>query len=172
MPKVFSRAVVSSSDHAKPVASARAVLRSYYCLCGDFVLVLQGRLERLPVRRRDGARIIRSRPGADPDKQPARKFKLNADMGERVLIRRKDTDRLEPRQPFTCSRCHLTVAYQTAAGPAGEAPFLYIVRGALTEIQGLVPDDAFEGEDDVADDAEEARDPADVRDAAGSSTGA
>ena len=51
MPKVISRAVVSSSEQAKPLQSSRAVLRSYYCLCGDFVLVIQGKLERLPRRK-------------------------------------------------------------------------------------------------------------------------
>lgn len=51
MPKVVSRNVVSSSEQAKPLQSARAVLRSYYCLCGDFVLVMQGKLERLPRRK-------------------------------------------------------------------------------------------------------------------------
>jgi hypothetical protein len=51
MPKVISRAVVSSSEQSKPLQSSRAVLRSYYCLCGDFVLVIQGKLERLPRRK-------------------------------------------------------------------------------------------------------------------------
>lgn len=51
MPKIVSRAVVSSSEQAALTQSARAVLRSYYCLCGDFVLVLQGKLDRLPRRR-------------------------------------------------------------------------------------------------------------------------
>jgi hypothetical protein len=51
MPKVVTHAVVSSSEQAGLTASARAVLRSYYCLCGDFVLVLQGKLDRLPRRR-------------------------------------------------------------------------------------------------------------------------
>jgi hypothetical protein len=51
MPKVVTHAVVSSSEQAGLTASARAVLRSYYCLCGDFVLVIQGKLDRLPQRK-------------------------------------------------------------------------------------------------------------------------
>lgn len=86
MPKVYTRAVFSSSDHAKPTASSRAVLRTYYCLCGDFALVLQGKLERLPRRRHDGASIVRSRQGRMG--QSARKFKLNVKAGERVVVRR------------------------------------------------------------------------------------
>lgn len=110
MPKIVSKAIVSSSEQAALAQSARAVLRSYYCLCGDFVLVLQGKLDRLPrrryafylliisaftsvtmlkfMRRTDGAYIIRSKPGSDPEKQPARKFKLNAQPAQRCLLKR------------------------------------------------------------------------------------
>jgi hypothetical protein len=107
MPKVVSRAVVSSSDQARPTRSSQAVLRSYYCLCGDFVLVLQGKLDRLPQRksvsflhhppyldstadfgiRSDGSYILRSQDGKK-DHQVARKFKLNALPGQRCLIKR------------------------------------------------------------------------------------
>ncbi|WVF68588.1 hypothetical protein IAT40_003357 [Kwoniella sp. CBS 6097] len=151
MPKIISRAVISSSEQAATTQSARAVLRSYYCLCGDFVLVLQGKLDRLPRRKTDGSFIIRSKPGADEDKQPARKFKLNAQPGQRCLIKRKGTQDLEIRQPFCCSRCNTTVAYQTAPPPAGDGPFLYILKGSMTELQGRIPPDAFEGEDQLKD---------------------
>lgn len=104
MPKVISRAVVSSSEQAAATSSSRAVLRSYYCLCGDFVLVMQGKLERLPQRRcvsfppfiivsmadyprSDGSYIVRSQPSKDGDVQ-ARKFKLNAQQGKKCLIKR------------------------------------------------------------------------------------
>ncbi|WVN86893.1 uncharacterized protein L203_102067 [Cryptococcus depauperatus CBS 7841] len=149
MPKVVSRAVVSSSEQARPTQSARAVLRSYYCLCGDFVLVIQGKLDRLPLRKTDGSYIIRSQPGSDPVKQPARKFKLNAQPAQRCLLKRKGTTDLEIRQPFSCSRCKTNVAYQTGPPPAGNSPFLYILKGAVTELQGRVPPDAFEGEDSL-----------------------
>ncbi|WVQ79307.1 hypothetical protein IAT38_001404 [Cryptococcus sp. DSM 104549] len=147
MPKIVSRATVSSSEQAGVTQSARAVLRSYYCLCGDFVLVLQGKLERLPKRKSDGAYIIRSKPGADETKQPARKFKLNATPGQRCLLKKKGTQELELRQPFCCSRCSTTIAYQTTPAPAGDAPFLYILKGSMTELQGRVPADAYEGEE-------------------------
>ncbi|ORY34870.1 hypothetical protein BCR39DRAFT_515262 [Naematelia encephala] len=145
MPKVVSRAIVSTSEQSKGTQSARAVLRSYYCLCGDFVLVLQGKLDRLPRRRSDGSLIIRAQDGKNGE--PARKFKLNAQPGRRCLLKRKGKEDLELRQPFVCSRCNATVAYQTSAPPAGNAPFLYVLRGAMTEMQGRVPFDAFEGEE-------------------------
>ncbi|KAK6908781.1 hypothetical protein V866_002373 [Kwoniella sp. B9012] len=149
MPKVYSRAVTSSSEQAGQTQSSRAVLRSYYCLCGDFVLVLQGKLDRLPRRKTDGAYIIRSKDGKDPIKQPARKFKLNATPGQRCLIKKKGSQELEIRQPFACSRCNTTIAYQTSPPPAGDGPFLYILKGSMTELQGRIPPDAFEGEEAI-----------------------
>ncbi|WWC65966.1 uncharacterized protein I303_108588 [Kwoniella dejecticola CBS 10117] len=149
MPKVFSRAVTSSSEQAGQTQSSRAVLRSYYCLCGDFVLVLQGKLDRLPRRKTDGSYIIRSKDGEDPIKQPARKFKLNATPGQRCLIKKKGGQELEIRQPFVCSRCNTTIAYQSTLPPAGDGPFLYILKGSMTELQGRLPPDAFEGEEDL-----------------------
>ncbi|EIW71660.1 hypothetical protein TREMEDRAFT_28127 [Tremella mesenterica DSM 1558] len=129
-----------------PPPSSRAVLRSYYCLCGDFVLVIQGKLDRLPQRQTDHAYIIRSQSGSD---QPARKFKLNAEPGQKYLLRRKDGENYEMRQPFLCGRCKSTVAYQVTPPPPGSAPFLYVLKGAMTELQGRVPPDAFEGESDL-----------------------
>ncbi|TXT13341.1 hypothetical protein VHUM_00708 [Vanrija humicola] len=145
MPRVYTRAVVSTSDQAKRTESSRAVLRSYYCLCGDFLLVIQGKLDRLPRRKTDGAYIVRSQPG--PKGQPARKFKLNAQQGTCVIVKRSEDK--EVRQPFVCSRCRTAVAYQTTAGAAGSAPFFYILKGAMTEQQGRIPPDAFEGEDEL-----------------------
>ncbi|RSH93456.1 hypothetical protein EHS25_007812 [Saitozyma podzolica] len=157
MPKVVTHAVVSSSEQAGLTASARAVLRSYYCLCGDFVLVIQGKLDRLPQRKTDGAYIIRSQPSSD-GRIPARKFKLNAVPGQRCLIKRKGTQTLETRQLLNCGRCNSTVAYQSTPPPVGDAAFVYVLRGAITELQGRVPPDAFDGaeeygvydEDDLA----------------------
>jgi hypothetical protein len=51
MPKVVSRAAISSSDQAVVTASAQAVLRSFYCLCGEFILVIDRGLDKLPRRR-------------------------------------------------------------------------------------------------------------------------
>ena len=43
-------------------------------------------------------------------------------------------------------RCNLTVAYQNTIGTPKDAPFLYILQGAVSERQGQIPWDAFEGE--------------------------
>ena len=79
----------ASGNTTKPAqssaTSSRAILRSYYCICGDFILVLQGKLDRLPQRQLDGAWIIRSQ--STPEHRD-RKFKLSAKPGQRCLVRR------------------------------------------------------------------------------------
>ncbi|KAK4687114.1 hypothetical protein P7C73_g2996, partial [Tremellales sp. Uapishka_1] len=147
MPKVVTRAIVSSSEQARATQSSQVVLRSYYCLCGDFILVCQGKLDRLPRRKTDGSYIIRSQAGSNAELQPQRKFKLNAVPGQKCVIRRKDSAKIEIRQPFVCGRCNATVAYQSTPPPAGDGPFLYILKGSMTELQGRLPPDAFEGEE-------------------------
>lgn len=52
----------------------------------------------------------------------------------------------EIRQPFLCNRCKTPVAYQSPPPPAGSGQFLYVFKGAMTELQGRVPPDAFDGE--------------------------
>jgi hypothetical protein len=51
MPKVISRAAISSSDQAPATASSLAVLRTFYCLCGEFMLVIDRGLDKLPRRK-------------------------------------------------------------------------------------------------------------------------
>ncbi|GHJ84376.1 hypothetical protein NliqN6_0778 [Naganishia liquefaciens] len=150
MPKVISRAAISSSDQAPATASSLAVLRTFYCLCGEFMLVIDRGLDKLPRRKTDGAFIVRCKDGKDLPLQAARKFKLNAKLGKQCLVKRKESPYLEARTPLLCSRCNTTVAYQTTPPPIASGTYLYIVRGGLTEQQGRIPADAFEGEERVA----------------------
>ncbi|KAJ9105411.1 hypothetical protein QFC21_001782 [Naganishia friedmannii] len=89
MPKVISRAAISSSDQAPATASSLAVLRTFYCLCGEFMLVIDRGLDKLPRRKTDGAYIIRCKDGANLPLQAARKFKLNAEPGQQCYIKRQ-----------------------------------------------------------------------------------
>ncbi|KAJ6628755.1 hypothetical protein B0H10DRAFT_2160734 [Mycena sp. CBHHK59/15] len=150
MPKVVSRSAVSSSTDARPTASSVAALRVYYCICGEFILVIDKTIASLPRRQTDGAIIIRAQ---DSDAGKARVFKLNAVAGDPVLLERPGGHERQFR--FLCPRCTLPIGYQSTPPPAKSGPFLYIFTGALTQMQGQVPPDAFDGENGVAEDDHE-----------------
>ncbi|KAF9226584.1 hypothetical protein BS17DRAFT_696164 [Gyrodon lividus] len=145
MPKVVSRSAVSSSTDAQPTASATAALRVYYCICGEFILVIEKSLSLLPKRQTDEATIIRSQ---DSDAGKTVVFKFNANPIEPVLVERSGGYEWQYR--FSCPRCNLLVGYQSTPPPVKSAPYLYILKGALTQVQGQVPKDAFAQEGDVA----------------------
>ena len=52
----------------------------------------------------------------------------------------------EKQYRLHCPRCALPVAYQSTPPPVKSGPYLYIIKGALSQIQGQVPPDAFEDE--------------------------
>ncbi|KAI0324959.1 hypothetical protein GY45DRAFT_1288072 [Cubamyces sp. BRFM 1775] len=141
MPKVISRSAVSSSTDAQPTPSSTAALRVYYCICGEFILVIDKSLSTLPRRPTDGAIVIRCQ---DTEDAKARIFKLNATPRDPVLIERQGGH--EKQYRFHCPRCALPVAYQSTPPPVKSGPFLYVLKGALSQIQGQVPSDAFEDE--------------------------
>ncbi|KIP07005.1 hypothetical protein PHLGIDRAFT_106167 [Phlebiopsis gigantea 11061_1 CR5-6] len=141
MPKVVSRSAVSSSTDAQPTASSTAALRVYYCICGEFVLVIDKNLASLPKRQTDGATVIRSQ---DSDAGKAGVFKLNATLKEPVLVERQGGHERQHR--LHCPRCDLQIGYQSTPPPVKSGPFVYILKGALGQIQGQVPPDAFADE--------------------------
>lgn len=67
-------------------------------------------------------------------------------INRRLKFGRKDGHERQYR--FLCPRCSLPIGYQTNPPPAKSAPYIYILSGALTLLQGQVPPDAFDGEDD------------------------
>ncbi|TFK55999.1 hypothetical protein OE88DRAFT_1652562 [Heliocybe sulcata] len=144
MPKVISRSAVSSSTDAAPTASSAAALRVYYCICGEFILVIDKSLASLPRRQTDGSTIVRSQ---DSDAGKARVFKLNATPGDPVLVERKGGHERQYR--LLCPRCALPIGYQSTPPPEKSGPYLYIIKGALTQMQGQVAADAFDGEEAV-----------------------
>ncbi|KAI0081693.1 hypothetical protein K474DRAFT_1587324 [Panus rudis PR-1116 ss-1] len=141
MPKVVSRSAVSSSTDAQPTPSSTAALRVYYCICGEFILVIEKSLSSLPKRQTDGATVIRSQ---DSEAGKAKIFKLNVVMKDPVLVERQGGHERQYR--FHCPRCNLLVGYQSTPPPIKSGPFVYILKGALTQMQGQVPTDAFEDE--------------------------
>ncbi|ESK96120.1 hypothetical protein Moror_7465 [Moniliophthora roreri MCA 2997] len=140
MPKIISRSNISASTDAQPTASSAAALRVYYCICGEFILVIDKSLSSLPRRKTDNSTVIRCQ---STDSAPARVFKLNATAGDAVLIERQGGHERQYR--FCCPRCTLPVGYQSTPAPFGKSgPFMYIFPGALTQMQGQVPPNALE----------------------------
>ncbi|KAF9451659.1 hypothetical protein P691DRAFT_723704 [Macrolepiota fuliginosa MF-IS2] len=145
MPKVVSRSAVSSSSDAQPTASSTAALRVYYCICGEFILVIDTSLATLPRRQTDNAIIIRTQ---DDDTGKAKTFKLNATISDHPILLERESGH-ERQYRFLCPRCSLPIGYQVSPPPVKSAPYLYILSGALSQLQGKVPPDAFDGENDV-----------------------
>lgn len=91
---------------------------------------------------------------------------MNAVSSEPILLERYETYRRailsllipnlknsrqgghERQYKFHCPRCSLPIGYQSSPPPVKSALFLYIVTGALTQMQGQVPQGAFDGEND------------------------
>ncbi|KAG9011843.1 hypothetical protein FRB94_007569 [Tulasnella sp. JGI-2019a] len=115
------------------------------------MLVVDKNLNKLPRRRTDGAIIIRCRDS------PAGKgavFKLNATQAGPLMIKRSNG--YERQWRYTCPRCSLPVAYQNVPHPIKSGPYIYVIWGAMTMMQGKVPQEAWEGEDEVHEGMDEA----------------
>lgn len=79
MPKIVSSSVVSSSDHALPNQEASNSLHVYYCLCSEFLLVIDADLRQLPRRRTDNSIIVSN---------TRRTYKMTAEADDCVLLKR------------------------------------------------------------------------------------
>jgi len=141
MPKVISRSAISSSTDAQPTVSSAAALKVYYCICGEFILVIDKNLAVLPRRKTDNAIIVRCQ---DTNTGKANVFKLNTVLSDPILLERQGGHERQFR--FNCPRCSLPIGYQTTPPPIKSGPYLYLHKGALTQMQGQVPQDAFQGE--------------------------
>ncbi|OBZ85375.1 hypothetical protein A0J61_06571 [Choanephora cucurbitarum] len=129
MPKIVSSSIVSSSDHVAQ-GDSNTTLHVYYCLCSEFLLVIDADLRQLPRRRTDNAIIVSN---------VRRTYKLTAEAGECVLLKRREG--YEKQFRYHCPRCQLTIAYEMNEHRKS-GPYTYILDGALTEIQGRAPPNA------------------------------
>jgi hypothetical protein len=130
-------------------------------------LVVDTALNSLPRRTTDGSFIMRA---IGKDGKKACVYKLNVKETNAILVQRQVKERilkcfshvsvrpsgLEKQIRMHCRslsslylpplivslgpRCNLTVAYKNER----VAPFVYILKGALSLVQGQVPEDAFE----------------------------
>ncbi|KAF9549646.1 hypothetical protein EC957_003182 [Mortierella hygrophila] len=126
MPKIISNSIISSSDHR----DEQQGLHSYYCLCSEFILVIDMELGQLPRRETDNSIILTN---------ATRMYKLHAIQTEAKIVKRGE-NLFEKQYRLHCPRCSLPIAYETTKHLKG-GPYTYIVQGALNEIQGVPHED-------------------------------
>ncbi|XP_037049410.1 UPF0428 protein CG16865 [Bradysia coprophila] len=101
MPKVVSRSIVCSDSKDQEEYNEEKPLNIYYCLCGQMSLILDCYIDKLPLRKTDGARVLDSAHHA---------YKLTCDVGETVHIRREAG--IEKQFRLKCKICSLPLYYR------------------------------------------------------------
>lgn len=101
MPKIISRSVVCTDNEDQEVYGEKP-LYTYYCHCGQMLLILDCTLDKLPLRERDRARVI------DIKKHANRVS--NVESCDATYIRWNDG--IERQYREQCHKCGLPIYYR------------------------------------------------------------
>merc|ERR1712223_80628 len=101
MPKIISRSI-AVEDSVKKGSKDDQALHLYYCLCGQMAVILDRLIEKLPLRDRDGARVI------DGSKHT---HKITPIFDETVYINRINKG-IEKQFRYKCKHCNLQQFYR------------------------------------------------------------
>uniref|UniRef100_U5EXL5 STING ER exit protein n=1 Tax=Corethrella appendiculata TaxID=1370023 RepID=U5EXL5_9DIPT len=118
MPKVVSRSIVCSDSRDQEEYKETKPLNIYYCLCGQMSLILDCTIEKLPLRSKDGARVIDGHKHAN---------KITSEPGETVFIQRDSC--IEKQYRFRCKRCTLPLYYRHT----NDSNITFILKRALVK---------------------------------------
>ncbi len=124
MPKIVSRSIaVEDSASKKARLGGKTAgeeegedkpLHVYYCLCGQMAAILDRVLESLPLRPRDGARVI--------DPALGHTHKITPEFDEVVFVRREGKG-IEKQHRYKCKGCGLQQFYRH--DPRGAVTFVF-----------------------------------------------
>jgi len=104
-------------------------LHVYYCLCGQMATILDRQLEKLPLRSRDGSRVI-------DGTRHANKTKLVFD--EIVHIKRPEG--IEKQHRYKCQGCGIALFYKHDP----KSPVIFVFKGAIrTTAAGISQKDIY-----------------------------
>ncbi|XP_040584008.1 STING ER exit protein-like [Lepeophtheirus salmonis] len=118
MPKIVSRSIpVEDSQGRKGLGfDDDKPLKVYYCLCGQMSAILDRAIDKLPLRSKDGARVLDSAKHT---------FKITPDFDEITYIRRQEG--VERQHRYKCKGCNLQQFYRHDPNSA----VTFIFKGAL-----------------------------------------
>lgn len=122
MPKVVSRSVVCTDQRQDQ--RDESALTVYYCWCGQIGLILDCKVHKLPLRERDGARVIDAKKhnfklSCIDVKRPVRE--------EDAVFVRWSQDEIEKQYRMKCKKCNLWTFYKHSK----DSDLIFIVKKAM-----------------------------------------